>query len=66
MLKQQTILEVKKNDRIYQLHLSNDSPLGECFDVLREMQFYILSRIEEATKSLKPTEEAPKEENGNQ
>lgn len=49
MIKNQTILEIKKNDRIYQLSLSADSPLGEVFDVLTEMRGFVIDRIREAS-----------------
>lgn len=52
MLKNQAILEVKKGDKIYRMELENDSPLGECFDVLSMMQAYILERIQCAAKQL--------------
>lgn len=50
MLKNQAILEVKKDERIYQLTLANDAPLGECFDVLSQMMAYILHRMNEVKK----------------
>jgi len=61
MIKNQTILEIKKNERTYQLHLSNDSPLGEVFDVLCEMRAFVLNRLNEVAKSEVKTDESPKE-----
>jgi hypothetical protein len=45
MLKNQAILEIVRNGKTFQLLLSNDSSLGECFDVLTEMRHYIVERI---------------------
>lgn len=44
------ILEMNKGDRLYQLHLSKESPLGEVFDVLTEMRLYIVNLIKESTE----------------
>jgi hypothetical protein len=64
MLKNITIMEIEKNGRTYQLHLSNESPLGECFDVLYEMQNFVVSRINEAQRAMdnKPEHEQKTEE----
>lgn len=48
MLKNKTVLEVKKGERIYQLELYSDSPLGEVFDVLCEMQGFVIGKIKES------------------
>lgn len=61
MIKQQAILEIKKDDRTYQFHLSPDSPLGEVFDILCEMRAFVINRLNEASKSEVKTDEAPKE-----
>lgn len=45
MLKQDAVLEVKKEERVYRLHLNNDSPLGEVFDVISEMQSFIIEKM---------------------
>jgi hypothetical protein len=45
MIKNQIILEINKDQRIYQFHLSPESPLGEVFDVLNQMRAEILERI---------------------
>ncbi len=50
MIKNQVVLEVKKGDRLYQLHLDSLAPLGETFDVLYEMRSYVCQMIEEAQK----------------
>lgn len=63
MIKNQTILEIKKGDRIYQLHLSSESPLGEVFDVLTEMRGFVLKKLEEASQTeIVKTDETPKEQ----
>lgn len=56
MLKQKTVLEVKRGDRFYHLQCDPDSPLGELFDVLSEMRSYVTERIVEAQKG-QPVEE---------
>lgn len=61
MLKQLAILEVKINERVYQLHLPNDAPLGEAHDALFQMRSYVISKINEAQKADENKEE-PKEE----
>lgn len=48
MIENQVILKVKKNERVYILTLSPDSPLGEVFDVLTEMRSEVLSKIQKA------------------
>lgn len=63
MLKHSVQLEVKKGERIYQLNLPTDCPLGEVFDVLFQMRAYIADRINEAQKADTPKEsEQPKVE----
>ena len=63
MIKNNTILEIKKNDRIYQLHLSFDSPLGEVFDVLTEMRSFVLKKLQEVSQiEIVKTDETPKEQ----
>lgn len=50
MIKNATVLEIKKNERSYQLVLDPSSPLGELYDVLHEMKAYVFQRIQEAEK----------------
>ena len=50
MIKNKTILEVKKNERIYQLLCESDSPLGELHDALAEMKAYVVNLIAERQK----------------
>ena len=54
MIKSQTMLEIKKNERTYQLHLSSESPLGEIHDVLHEMVGFIVNTM---NQRVKPKEE---------
>lgn len=58
MLKNHSKLEVKKGERIYQFHCDSDAPLGEIYDSLAQMSFYISGRINEV--------EAKKQEHANQ
>jgi len=56
MIKQQVILEVKRDERIYQLHLPANSPLGEVHDILFQMRSYIVEQINESLKIDQPKE----------
>lgn len=56
MLKQRSILEVVKGEKVYQLHCDQDSKLGELHDVLSEMKDYVVKRITEAAELEKPKE----------
>lgn len=47
MIKSKTVLEVKRNDRIYQLECEPDSPLGEVYDALCAMRSFVVQRINE-------------------
>jgi predicted metal-dependent hydrolase len=63
MLKQQVILEVKRDSRTYQLQLPEGCNLGEVHDVLYEMRNHIISRINDLVKQDAPKElEQPKQE----
>lgn len=63
MIKNQTILEVKRNERVYQMHLGSDSPLGEIHDVLCEMQMYIIQTMASRSAPKEPeVNEEPKQE----
>ena len=62
MIKNQTVLEVKKGERIYQLSLSSERPLGELFDVLMEMRGFVIERLQEASKAeIVKMDETPEE-----
>lgn len=64
MLKQHAILEIEMNDRIYQLHLPPESPLGEVFDVLSKMRMFVVNKIQEVSALDKTkTEEKSEDEN---
>lgn len=54
MIKTLAIIEISKESRKYQLILSPESPLGECFDVLTEMRAEILTRINASSQDSKP------------
>ncbi len=51
MLKQSAQLEIKIGERVYQLNLPSEAPLGEVFDALFQMRSYIVGRINDAQKS---------------
>ena len=54
MLKQSAMLEVKIGDRVYQLHLPSDAPLGEAHDAIFQMRSYVIAKINEAQKADAP------------
>ncbi len=45
MIKQKTVLEVKINERVYELFCASDSPLGELHDALMQMKGYCVDRM---------------------
>jgi len=57
MIKTQACFEIKNNDRTYRFYCDNDSPLGETFDALKQMQSYVIDRIQDTNKS--PEKEKP-------
>lgn len=59
MLKQHATLEVKIGERVYQLHLPSDAPLGEAHDALFKMRSYVIEKILEAQKLDSPKEPEP-------
>ena len=48
MIKTETVLVISSNDREYKLHCSNDSPLGELFDSLCQMQQLVINKIKDS------------------
>lgn len=52
-----TIMQVSKNERIYELECSNDAPLGEVFDALCEMQLAVIERMSETVQQDKQIKE---------
>lgn len=59
MLKTHAQLEVKIGERIYQLNLPSDAPLGEAHDALFQMRSYVISKINEAQQADKVKEQEP-------
>lgn len=59
MLKTHAQLEVKINERFYQLNLPVDAPLGEAFDALFQMRSFVVDRINTAQEADKPKEQEP-------
>jgi hypothetical protein len=57
MIKQSTLLEVKKNERTYSLCMDPLSPLGEIYDVIHEMKQFIFQKI----KDVESSQEIPQE-----
>lgn len=62
MIKNVTLLEVKKGERLYQMQVSNDSPLGEVFDALNEMRGFVYDKIKSVMDEAKKNEEVKPEE----
>lgn len=58
MIKNKTALQVKKGERIYEFNCDPDSPIGELYDALFEMQAYVVGRIQAS----QPKPEEPQEE----
>ena len=56
MLKQASILEIVKDDRVYTMVLPNNAPLGELHDVLFQMRSFVVEKINEAVNADKPKE----------
>lgn len=50
MIKQKTIIEVKKGDRVYELYCPSETALGELHDVLMQMKGYCVERMIAAQK----------------
>ena len=48
MITTQTVLTISANGREYKLHCSNDSPLGELFDVLCQMKQLVINKIKDS------------------
>lgn len=48
MIKQKTVLEVKIGERIYELFVSGDSPLGEVYDALCQMVGVVVQKINDS------------------
>lgn len=61
MIKQATLLEIKKNERNYVLSLDPLSPLGEIYDVLQEMRHFIFQKIKDV-ECLQENQQEPKPE----
>ena len=50
MIKNQSVIEIRRGERVYQLQLDSNSPLGEIHDVIHEMKNYIINLIMERHK----------------
>ncbi len=59
MLKTHAQLEVKIGERIYQLNLPSDAPLGEVHDAVFQMRSFVISKILEAQKADEKKEPEP-------
>lgn len=57
-LNNKTVLEVKKDERIYTLECDANSSLGELHDVLVEMRGYVIQRAQDAQEQEKPAEKS--------
>jgi hypothetical protein len=61
MLKTQAQLEIAIGERLYQLNLPSDAPLGEAFDALFQMRTFIVQKINDAN-SIDKTKESEDQE----
>lgn len=59
MIKSKTILEVKIGERIYQLELAPDSPLGEVHDALIQMKAAVINLMVQEQKKNEAKKEDP-------
>lgn len=57
MLKQKTVIEIVKDQRVYSLALCPESPLHDVYEVLNQMRNYVVERIETEKKKLEESEE---------
>jgi hypothetical protein len=57
MLKTNAQLEIKIGERVYQLNLPSDAPLGEAHDALFQMRSFVISKINEAQQADKEKEQ---------
>lgn len=62
MIKNQTILEVKKDDKIHQFICDPNSTLGEIHDALHQMLAYIIQRMQEVVPKKEQLPEEVKKE----
>ena len=56
MIKNKTVLEIEINGRVYALHVAQDAPLGEVFDVLCQMRAFVIQKIQEVEAAVKAKE----------
>ena len=62
MLKAKTVLEVKIDERIYELYCEPEAPLGCVHDALCQMKAYVVQRIVDQQESEKKKAEPQVEE----
>ncbi len=64
MIRTNTVLEIKRGERAYTLHLPAEAPLGELHDVLHEMKIIIVKTIAERAQQevVEPQEPVKQEE----
>ncbi len=51
MIKNSTVFEIKKDERLYQFIMPSDAPLGEIHDVLFQMKAVVVQKINEYAAS---------------
>jgi hypothetical protein len=66
MIKQETILEVHRDDRIYRLHLPQGAELGEIHDILFEIRLFIAAQIDHKIQQERQLQRIPEVSNGGQ
>ena len=66
MIKQETILEANRDDRIYRLHLPQGAELGEIHDILFEMRLFIAAQIDHKIQQEQQLQRVPEVSHGSQ
>jgi len=57
------VMNVKKEDRVYEFSMPMNSPLGECYDACFEVMNQIVTMSQEAAKRAERKEEKKTDEN---
>jgi hypothetical protein len=59
MIKPKSVLEIKIDERLYQLLCDNDAPLGAVHDALCQMRAFVVQRIVDLDKDKQKEEPKP-------
>ena len=61
MFKSKILLEVKIGERLFELYMDSDSPLGTLYDALYQMRTEAVEQLKKAHEMEKPKEEQTKD-----